>query len=287
MCEITERPSDSAAFGAKAQWAILTALKNAGPTGLPFGELKPAVQREFPDEPIYANSRKSVSNISAAIQGLKRMGCVAKVDSSPMSAEDRDKKRTRWMLLCDSTSVGTTPVELPEETPDRQQATDLNEDDLYEPTVVALEEQEICNFATVIAKPPLQKWEWGTPDVVGILRPAALVRVLNLPSEVVAVEVKLGAARHSLHVGCTQAANYKRFAHKVYLIVHPQEGKIPKWLKDQCRTFRIGLCVLELGEEGPTLRCIEEAPSDAPELRLLSDFVNKLPRNKRSNLRLD
>ena len=280
MSETIERPNNSASFAEKAKWAILAALKKAGAKGLFFSELKSVVQEEFPDESIYGDSGKTTSNIAAAVNYLKRTGDLSKVPSSEMSEEDRSKKRTKWILLGE---IAEEPKreDKQEPSPDR-----LRELDLYSPTVMAAQGKGICTFATEVGG-ALSGWEYGTPDVVGILRPDALVRPLNLPSEIVAIEVKLGVERHSLNTGCAQAALYKQFAHQSYLVVHSQEGEIPAWVQKACASSGIGLCALNLGEDEPTLRCIVEAPSNTPGLRLLSDFIRKLPSGKRGDLRVD
>ena len=281
MSETIERPNNSASFAEKARWAILAALKkDVGATGLFFADLKSEVQKEFPDEPIYGDSGKTTSNIAAAVNYLRRTGDLSKVPFSEMSEEDRSKKKTKWILLGE---IAEEPKreDKQEPSPDR-----LRELDLYSPTVMAAQGKGICTFATEVGG-ALSGWEYGTPDVVGILRPDPLVRPLNLPSEVVAIEVKLGAERHSLNTGCAQAALYKQFAHKAYLVVHSQGDEIPAWVQKACASSGIGLCALNLDGEEPTLQCIVEAPSNAPGLRLLSDFIRKLPSGKRGDLRVD
>ena len=282
MSETIERPNNSASFAEKAKWAILAALKKAGAKGLFFSKLKSEVKKEFPDEPIYGDSEKTTSNIAAAVNALKRAGDVTKIAFSEMSEEDRAKKKTRWALPRDQKDD-----EIPAETTEQESSPDqLRESHLYSPTVTAALGQDICTTATVIGA-SLTKWEYGTPDVVGVLRPPLHVRPLNLPSEVVAIEVKHGTKLHSLVTGLAQAIRYKRFAHRAYLVVQPQgKGEIPSWLEDQCRYSGIGLCELD-ANEATFPRVITRAPSDVPELHLLSDFIRKLPADKRGDLCLD
>lgn len=268
-------------FAAKARRAIIAALENAGPRGLPFAKLRIAVQKEYPKESIYNDSEKTTSNIASAVNALKRAGDVAKVSPSKMSEDGRVEKKTRWALSRhqndDKISARVAEQGF---SPDRSR-----ESHFYAPTVTAALGQDILTAATVIGG-ALTNWAYGTPDIVGIIQPSSLVRPLSLPSEVVAIEIKHGTKLHSLVTGLAQAIRYKRFAHRGYLVVHPHgEGKIPNWLEGQCRHSGVGLCELDADEA--TLRIIADAPSNTPDLRLLSEFIRKLPKNKRGDLRLN
>ena len=77
---------------------------------------------------------------------------------------------------------------------------------------------------------------WGTPDVIGVLRPGGEDRV-KFPDEIVSAEIKTNDQHLVTAFG--QACAYRQFSHKTYLVV--PAPKDTARLESLCRVFGIGL----------------------------------------------
>ena len=89
------------------------------------------------------------------------------------------------------------------------------------------------------------KDKWGTPDVVGVLRPRQS-DILKFPAEVVSAEIKADA--NALITAFGQACSYRLFSHKVYLVIPNvvSESDLAQ-LDALCRVFGLGLILFDAG----------------------------------------
>jgi hypothetical protein len=81
--------------------------------------------------------------------------------------------------------------------------------------------------------------KWGTPDVIGVLRPRES-DILKFYVEIVSAEVKTDTG--TLITAFGQACSYRLFSHKVYLVIPDSvpEADLAR-LDSLCRVFGLGL----------------------------------------------
>ncbi len=119
----------------------------------------------------------------------------------------------------------------------------IPEEDFYQPfadyLVINLEE---CTKAICVGGNRL-KDKWGTPDVIGIRRPADS-DVIPAPVEVVSAEIKVST--DGLITAFGQACSYKSFSHRSYIVV-PKTASTDDIarLESLCIVVGIGLILLD------------------------------------------
>src|SRR5207245_4914040 len=102
--------------------------------------------------------------------------------------------------------VAVTPVE----------STKIKEEDIYGSFADYLvKELEECSKAILLGGNKF-KDKWGTPDVIGVLKPRP-TDIFPFPTEIVSAEVKLDYS--GLITAFGQACSYKLFSHKSYIVV--------------------------------------------------------------------
>src|SRR5437762_2372346 len=74
---------------------------------------------------------------------------------------------------------------------------------------------EECSKAIVLGGNKFKE-KWGTPDVIGVLKPRP-TDIFTFPTEIVSAEVKLDYS--GLITAFGQACSYKLFSHKSYIVV--------------------------------------------------------------------
>jgi hypothetical protein len=81
--------------------------------------------------------------------------------------------------------------------------------------------------------------KWGTPDVIGVLRPRQS-DILQFSAEIVSAEIKIDS--NALITAFGQACSYRLFSHKVYLVIpdSASEADLAR-LDSLCRVFGLGL----------------------------------------------
>jgi hypothetical protein len=115
----------------------------------------------------------------------------------------------------------------------------LTEQIFYEPFAKWLvDDLEECTKAITVGGNRF-KDKWGTPDVVGVLRPKP-TDIFSFPMEIVSAEIKIDS--YSLITAFGQACSYKLFSHKSYIVIpaNSPPGDISR-LDSLCMIFGLGL----------------------------------------------
>lgn len=129
------------------------------------------------------------------------------------------------------------------------QGIESDEKVLYEPFANYLvKELEECTKAVPLGGNRLGG-KWGTPDVIGILRPRES-DIYKPPTEVISAEVKRDASQ--LIVAFGQACAYKLFSHRSYLVVPESSGDDIDRLDSLCQIFGIGFVTFATSDGGPS-----------------------------------
>ncbi|WP_137181520.1 hypothetical protein [Roseomonas sp. AR75] len=120
------------------------------------------------------------------------------------------------------------------------------------------------------------KDKWGTPDVVGVLKPKT-GDFVPFPLEIVAVELKIDPYQSITAFG--QVCAYRLFSHRVYLAM-PET--IPNADRDRleslCSLFGIGLIFFESDSSDPSFRLEVRAIRNSPDMFYANDFARRLHR---------
>lgn len=191
-------------------------LLQARPQGLRFSELARLLRDELPD--IKPN------NIPATLVNLEN--------------------HARGEIIKPAKGVFThvsyqqeTPI--PDVTPGRPQVTSCREEEFYEPFALWLvEELEESSKAIKLGGSRFRD-KWGTPDVIGVLKPKPS-DIFPFPIEIVSAEIKIDTT--GLITAFGQACAYKLFSHKSYIVI-PQTAPVDdiSRLDSLCLIFGLGL----------------------------------------------
>ena len=119
------------------------------------------------------------------------------------------------------------------------------------------------------------KDKWGTPDVVGILRPR-FDDIVKFPIEITSAEIKVSST--ALITAFGQACSYKLFSHKSYIAV-PRDAfqeDIDR-LESLCMIVGIGLIVFDSGApESPNFQIRTRAIIHNPDMYYVNDKIRHI-----------
>lgn len=118
------------------------------------------------------------------------------------------------------------------------------------------------------------KAKWGTPDVVGVLKPQTGDLVKFQP-QIVSAEIKIDPNQTIVAFG--QAVSYRLFSHKSYIVV-PETT--PKADLDRLEALSIitgiGLAIFTMNIETPNFRLVVRAALAQPDMFYVNEMASKL-----------
>ena len=170
----------------------------------------------------------------------------------------------RHLKYKDAEVVATTP-ELPK----------IKEEDFYGSFADYLvKELEECSKAIVLGGNKF-KDKWGTPDVIGVLRPRP-TDIFPFPTEIVSAEVKLDYG--GLITAFGQACAYKLFSHKSYIVVPESAQEEDRSRLDSlCMIFGIGLIVFDSkNPKEPRFKILTRAARHEPDMFYVNKHVREV-----------
>ena len=180
------------------------AMLERAPGGVRWSELLKAIVAANPDTP--PNSIRGATyallstdqRIEKVARGTYRLATLGDADERGAIAEDE--------------AVARTPVEV--EAADRTKVIYV-ESDFYESFAEWLVEvAEEVNAAVALGGSVL-RGKWGTPDVIGVLRPRTH-DMLKFEPQIVSAEIKIDPNQPVIAFG--QAVAYRLFSHKSYIV---------------------------------------------------------------------
>ena len=162
-------------------------------------------------------------------------------------------------------------VVLEVEQPGRQTVR-LLEADFYEPFSEWLRDELNEVTAAVSLGGSLFRSKWGTPDVIGVLKPQASDLVKFEP-KVVSAESKIDPNQPIVAFG--QAISYRLFSHKSYIVV-PGTMQDPDYdrLVALCAIYGTGLVTFDLNLDDPNFTLRVNAITSQPDMT----YVNEMAR---------
>ncbi|MCX6344422.1 MAG: hypothetical protein NT018_05030 [Armatimonadetes bacterium] len=151
---------------------------------------------------------------------------------------------------------------------------DLDESHFYQPFAEWLrDELNECTEAVRFGGGSLGK-KWGTPDVIGVNRPAKRA-MIQFDPEIITAEVKLDPSQVITAFG--QAVAYRLFSNKVYLAL-PEEISLDdkSRMEALCILFGIGLVLFKTDPAKPEFQIRVRAQKHSTDMFYTNDFVDRL-----------
>lgn len=118
------------------------------------------------------------------------------------------------------------------------------------------------------------KGKWGTPDVLGVLKPSAK-DILKFETQIVSAEVKIDPNQPVIAFG--QAVAYRLFSHKSYIVVPntTSEDDLSR-LKALCSIHGVGLVTFTLDPANPDYSVIVLPLQASPDMFYANTMLRRL-----------
>ena len=118
------------------------------------------------------------------------------------------------------------------------------------------------------------KGKWGTPDVIGVLKPRAQ-DILKFEPQIVSAEIKIDPSQPVVAFG--QAVAYRLFSHKSYIVVPNSTSEEDQdRLKTLCSIHGVGLVVFDLDKETPNYTGIVLPMQASPDMFYANQMLHRL-----------
>jgi hypothetical protein len=154
------------------------------------------------------------------------------------------------------------------------QTVSLREADFYESFAQWLiDVAEEVNEAAVLGGSIL-RGKWGTPDVIGVLKPRAQ-DLLKFEPQIVSAEIKLDPAQPVVAFG--QAVAYRLFSHKSYIVLPDttSEDDLSR-LKALCTIHGVGLVTFTLDKGAPDYTTLVLPAQASPDMFYANQMLRRL-----------
>ena len=149
----------------------------------------------------------------------------------------------------------------------------LTEQDFYETFAEGLEENDEATVASALGGSSLGG-KWGTPDVIGVLKPRAQ-DIFKFEPQIVTAEIKAVAGQPVVAFG--QAVAYRLFSHKSYIVVpNSTSSDDMSRLKSLCSIHGVGLVTFALNKLQPDYSVVVLPVSAAPDMFYVNTMLERL-----------
>ena len=233
------------------------------PQGIRWAELLRRVYGDDPDTPY--------NSVHGAIHDLliKDRSILKIARGTYQLAKYADEQSASETQEQDLEAREVVEIELPS-----HDAVRVREIDFYDSFAVWLvDEAEEVNEAAVIGG-NLLRGKWGTPDVLGVLKPRAQ-DLLKFESQIVAAEIKIDPNQPVTAFG--QAVAYRLFAHKSYIVVPNTTGDEDlARLKALCTINGVGLVTFTADLNEPRYTTIVLPVLASPDMFYTNQMLHRL-----------
>jgi hypothetical protein len=149
----------------------------------------------------------------------------------------------------------------------------LTEQDFYASFAEWLEENDEATVAAALGGASLGG-KWGTPDVIGVLKPRAQ-DIFKFEPQIVTAEIK--AVPNQPVVAFGQAVAYRLFSHKSYIVVpNSTSSDDMNRLKSLCSIHGVGLVTFALNKEQPDYAVVVLPVNAAPDMFYVNNMLERL-----------
>ena len=149
----------------------------------------------------------------------------------------------------------------------------LTEQDFYDSFAEWLVENDEATFASALGGSSLGG-KWGTPDVIGVLKPRAQ-DIFKFESQIVTAEIKAVPGQPVVAFG--QAVAYRLFSHKSFIVVpNSTSGDDINRLKSLCSIHGVGLVTFTLNKQSPDYLVVVLPVNAAPDMFYVNNMLERL-----------
>ncbi|MGL4635068.1 MAG: hypothetical protein ACRCWF_03725 [Beijerinckiaceae bacterium] len=153
----------------------------------------------------------------------------------------------------------------------------LTEQDFYKSFAEWLEENDEATTASALGGASLGG-KWGTPDVIGVLKPRAQ-DIFKFEPQIVTAEIKAVPSQPVVAFG--QAVAYRLFSHKSYVVVPDSTSSDDiNRLKSLCSIHGVGLVTFALNKEQPDYSVVVLPVNAAPDMFYVNSMLERLKTNE-------
>ena len=231
------------------------------PQGIRWMDLLRAVKAQSPETPhnsvhggVHNLLTTRTSEIAKVARGTYQLSKYVDADSA---------------LVC-AKSAEVVPSSLVSETPGKET---LTEQDFYVSFAEWLEENDEATEASALGGASLGG-KWGTPDVIGVLKPRAQ-DIFKFEPQIVTAEIK--AVPNQPVVAFGQAVAYRLFSHKSYIVVpNSTSSDDMSRLKSLCSIHGVGLVTFTLNRDQPDYAVIVLPTNATPDMFYVNNMLERL-----------
>lgn len=149
----------------------------------------------------------------------------------------------------------------------------LTEQDFYSSFAEWLEENDEATVAAALGGASLGG-KWGTPDVIGVLKPRAQ-DIFKFEPQIVTAEIK--AVPNQPVVAFGQAVAYRLFSHKSYIVVpNSTTSDDMNRLKSLCSIHGVGLVTFSLNKNQPDYAVVVLPVNATPDMFYVNNMLERL-----------
>ena len=149
----------------------------------------------------------------------------------------------------------------------------LTEQDFYASFAEWLEENDEATVAFALGGASLGG-KWGTPDVIGVLKPRAQ-DIFKFQPQIVTAEIKAVPGQPVVAFG--QAVAYRLFSHKSYIVIpNSTSSDDMSRLKSLCSIHGVGLVTFSLNKDMPDYSVIVLPEIVSPDMFYVNSMLERL-----------
>lgn len=149
----------------------------------------------------------------------------------------------------------------------------VTEQNFYASFAAWLEENDEATFATALGGSSFGG-KWGTPDVIGVLKPRAQ-DIFKFEPQIVTAEIKAVPGQPVVAFG--QAVAYRLFSHKSYIVVpNSTSSDDMSRLKSLCSIHGVGLVTFALNVEQPDYLVVVMPIVATPDMFYVNTMLERL-----------
>lgn len=239
------------------------AILQGEPGGVRWSELLKALVNGNPETP--PNSIRGATH--ALFSADPRVEKVARGTYRLTSLADADDRAA----ITQDDAVAQTPVEV--ETADHRVVTYVEADFYQSFAEWLVEVAEEVNAAVALGGSVL-RGKWGTPDVIGVLKPRTQ-DMLKFEPQIVSAEIKIDPGQPVVAFG--QAVAYRLFSHKSYIVVPNTTGEDDMGrLKALCSIHGVGLVTFVLDKSAPDYNTLVLPMQASPDMFYANQMLRRL-----------
>jgi hypothetical protein len=234
-------------------------ILEASPRGIRWGQILKAIHLEAPDTP--PNSiHGAIHNLFGTSQDIVK---VARGTYQLRKYVEREE----------APAVAAADAVADEAVLPSSGQSPLTEQDFYASFAEWLEDNDEVTVAAALGGASLGG-KWGTPDVIGVLKPRAQ-DIFKFEPQIVTAEIKAVPGQPVVAFG--QAVAYRLFSHRSYIVVPDStSGDDMSRLKSLCSIHGVGLVTFSLNRDQPDYNVVVLPAQAAPDMFYVNSMLDRL-----------